>query len=145
MVLLSFLSLLSFSSKMTVSPRARRRGRVDRRRHRAFLWVRGGAQDRASPSYGASQFGARRIGIFCDILFGVLLFSAISGLFFLGRALSRPQVRGRDPPRRLGAAGGGGGGGGRGEAAAPAEVGVGGQGRSPGHREGDGRSFVPSE
>ena len=47
------------------------------------------------------------IGIFCYFLYSVLLFNAILGLDFLGRALSRPQVPGavhigppRDDPRR---------------------------------------------
>jgi hypothetical protein len=32
------------------------------------------------------------IGVFCDFLSSFLLFGAFSGLDFLGRALSRPQV-----------------------------------------------------
>ena len=32
------------------------------------------------------------IGILCDFLYSVILFTAILGLYFLGLALSRPQV-----------------------------------------------------
>jgi hypothetical protein len=48
---------------------------------------------RASPNFmGLTSFGLE-IGIFCDFRYSVLLLNAILGLDFLGRALSRPQVR----------------------------------------------------
>jgi hypothetical protein len=67
--------------------------------------VRSGAQDRASPNFmGPASFGLE-VGIFCDLLYSVLPLSVISGLDFLGHALSRPQARRASPsagtsPRR---------------------------------------------
>jgi hypothetical protein len=39
------------------------------------------------------------IGIFCDFLYSVLLLNEILGLYFLERALSRPQARWRGAER----------------------------------------------
>ena len=51
-----------------------------------------GAQDRASPNFmGLASLGLE-IGIICDFPCSVLLLNAILGLYFLGLALSRPQV-----------------------------------------------------
>jgi hypothetical protein len=48
------------------------------------------AQDSASPNFmGLASLGLE-IGIFCGFLYSVLLWNAILGLYFLGRALSRP-------------------------------------------------------
>jgi hypothetical protein len=55
--------------------------------------VRPGAQDRASPNVMGLASLRLEIGICCDVLYSVLLLSVILGLDFLGRALSRPQVR----------------------------------------------------
>jgi hypothetical protein len=56
------------------------------------LGVPFGAQDRASPHFmGLASFGLG-IGIFCDLRYSVLLLNAILELYFLGLALSRPQV-----------------------------------------------------
>jgi hypothetical protein len=33
------------------------------------------------------------MGIFCESLYSILLLSAVLGVYFLGRTLSRPQVR----------------------------------------------------
>ena len=60
------------------------------------------AHDRASPNLTGLASLALDIGFFCDLLYSVLLLSAVLGLDFLGRALSRPQVL------RLGAVRGGG-------------------------------------
>ena len=58
--------------------------------------VRTRAQDWANPNFmGLISLGLE-IGVFCDFLFSVLLFIAIWGLDFSGRALSRPQVEHHD-------------------------------------------------
>jgi hypothetical protein len=54
--------------------------------------ARGGAHDRASPNFmGLASLGLDN-GMFCDFLYSVLLLSVFLGLYFLGLALSRPQV-----------------------------------------------------
>jgi hypothetical protein len=51
-----------------------------------------GAHDRASPNFmGLASLGLE-IGVFCQVLYSVLLSNAILGLYFLGLALYRPQV-----------------------------------------------------
>jgi hypothetical protein len=56
--------------------------------------VEDGALDRAtsSPNFmGLTSLGLD-VGTFCDFLYSVLPFNAVLGLYFLGLALSRPQV-----------------------------------------------------
>ena len=54
------------------------------------------AHDRASFNVmGLASLGLD-IGMFCDLLYSILLLSVIFGLDFLGLALSRPQVPGRN-------------------------------------------------
>jgi hypothetical protein len=76
---------------------ARRRDRRGprRRRPRVPAHVRGGALNRASPNFMGLASLRLVIGIFCDLLYSVLLLDAILRLEFLGHTLSRPQVRGQ--------------------------------------------------
>jgi hypothetical protein len=71
--------------------RTRRRGAVFTAPPAASQ-ARRGALDRASPNVMGLASLRLDIGVFCDFLSSFLLFGAFSGLDFLGRALSRPQV-----------------------------------------------------
>ena len=51
-----------------------------------------GARDRPSPKLMELPGLGLEIGIFGDFLYSVLILSAVLGLYFLGLALSRPQV-----------------------------------------------------
>ena len=77
--------------------------------------VRTGAQDWASPNFTGLISLGLEIGVFCDFLYSVLLFNAISGLDFSGTALipaagaDRAVRVGREQRRGLAAGAPGGG------------------------------------